>query len=244
MNETKQSTMQTHDEVARLVEVYRHYHGDARIRAQWDERNPGNQAIDRERKRVINELLGDHGFLPLENRRVLDVGCGSGRILSSFLKLGACPENLYGVDLLPERIEQARSQFPDLQFRSMNAEHLEFPDAFFDIVALFTVFSSILDKQMAGNVAQEVIRALRPNGAVLWYDFRYNNPRNPNVRGVKMEDVASFFPDLEKHIQSVTVLPPLSRRLGWLTPMIYPVLGRVPLLRTHYLGLLLKRVKG
>ena len=168
------------------------------------------------------------------------MGCGSGKVLASLLALGAQPENLCGVDLLPDRIAEAQQRYPALQFQCANAEHLDFPDDHFDLVLLFTVFSSILDGQMARNVAHEVSRVLRPSGAVLWYDFRYNNPRNPNVRGITLARIHHLFPELEMHLRTITLLPPLARRLGRLTPMLYPLLAAIPPLRTHYLGLLVK----
>ncbi len=234
--------MSTDHEVERLTHVYRTYRESHAIQAQWDESNPGNRAILRERQWAIRHLLSTHGFLPLTGRRVLEVGCGSGKVLANLLELGARPENLYGVDLLPERIAEAEQHYPDLHLQCANAEQLEFPDASFDLVLLFTVFSSILDGQMACKVAHEVSRVLRPGGAVLWYDFRYDNPRNPNVRGMIKRHIETLFPGLHMRLHTITLLPPLARRLGRLTPVLYPVLAAIPPLRTHYLGVLVKLV--
>ncbi|GAB4279685.1 MAG: hypothetical protein Kow0080_32080 [Candidatus Promineifilaceae bacterium] len=171
---------------------------------------------------------------------MLDIGCGYGHVLAQFEQWGAHPDNLYGIDLLPDRIETARQTYPDFHLFQGNAEHLDFPDAHFDIVLLFTVFSSILDDGMAQNVAREVHRALKPGGAVLWYDFRYNNPSNPHVRGMTKRHICQIFPNFELHLRTITLLPPLARRLGWLTSMLYPALVSIPVLRTHYLGILVK----
>jgi SAM-dependent methyltransferase len=232
--------MPSQHEVERLAQVYRTYRESQAIQEQWDDNNPGNRAILQERQRGIAGILGVHDFLPLTSRRVLEVGCGSGKVLASLQELGARPENLYGVDLLPERIAEARQRYPDLNFQCANAEQLELPDAAFDLVLLFTVFSSILDEQMARNVACEVIRILQPGGAVLWYDFRYDNPRNPNVRGMTKQRIETLFPDFDIRLHAIILLPLLARRLGRLTPVLYPVLAAILPLRTHYLGLLLK----
>ena len=48
-----------------------------------------------------------------------------------------------------------------------------------------TVFSSTLDRRMRQNIAREMLRVLKPEGIVLWYDYHVNNSRNPDVRGVK-----------------------------------------------------------
>jgi ubiquinone/menaquinone biosynthesis C-methylase UbiE len=46
---------------------------------------------------------------PLPDARILDVGCGTGDVLGWFYKRGASPKNLFGIDLVPERIEAARN---------------------------------------------------------------------------------------------------------------------------------------
>jgi len=232
--------MSVSDEVKRLAKVYHGYRQDPAVQARWSAANAGNRWIAEERAREIASLLHSHGFVPLQQRRVLDIGCGYGGVLASLTDLGAQPCDLYGIDLLPDRIEVARRTHPDIHFACGNAEYLEFPDAYCDLVLLFTVFSSILDDRMAGNVANEVRRVLKPGGAVLWYDFRYNNPWNPHVRGMTKRHIRSFFPGFEMHLRTITLLPPLARRLGRLTPVLYPLLAAIPPLRTHYLGLLIR----
>lgn len=75
---------------------------------------------------------------------------------------------------------------------------------------------------------------------MIWYHFRYNNPTNPNVRGMTKRLIRRFFPDFRMKLHSITLLPPLARRLGRLTPVLYPVLAAIPPLRTHYLGVLIR----
>jgi len=228
------------NEIERLIQVYRRYQQDPAVQARWSKTNVGNQWIVEERRRAIATMLQSHGFSPLQDKRVIDLGCGCGDVLASLTYLAAQPCNLYGIDLLPERIKAARRAYPGICFICGNAESLEFPDAHFDLVLLFTVLSSILDDRMAHNVAREACRVLKPGGAVLWYDFRYNNPWNPHVRGMTKYHIRQFFPSFEMHIRSITLLPPLARRLGPLTPILYPLLAAIPLLRTHYLGLIIK----
>lgn len=86
--------MATDQEVERLKEVYRQYRESDTIRAQWSEANPGNRAIIVERSRMLGQMLERAGLLPLTNRRILDIGCGSGKVLASFMQWGALPENL------------------------------------------------------------------------------------------------------------------------------------------------------
>lgn len=181
--------MTTKHETERLRQVYRSYRESRIIQTRWGGSNPGNRAMMDERQQAIKTLLSLRGFLPLTDRKILDVGCGSGRVLASLLELGARPENLYGVDLLPDRIAGAKRQYPDLHFVCANAEQLDFPDAYFDLVLTFTLFSSILDNNMANNAAKEIQRVIKPGGTILWYDFRYNNPyKSPRKRNDTKEN--------------------------------------------------------
>jgi SAM-dependent methyltransferase len=205
---------------------------------RWDPRNRGNQAILAERRRLTRRLLDGAGLLPLAGRRVLEVGSGGGGELAWLRELGATAADLVGVDLLPDRVAAARQAYPQIDFRQANAERLEFADGGFALVLAITVFSSILDRQMASNVAAEIVRVLAPGGALLWYDVRYDSVSNRNVRAVTVARVRELFPSLQGELRTLTLLPPLARRLGPLTPGAYPLLSAFPPLRSHLIGLL------
>lgn len=228
------------DQVERIRQVYQEYDNNFDIQARRAAGNPGNQIIMVERAQAIYDFLHIYNIMPLHERQVLDIGCGRGNLLAMFKDLGALPQDLYGIDLLPDRIKDARRIYPDIRFTCGNAEYLNFPDAFFDLVVLFTVFSSILDNDMAQNVADEVRRVLKHGGAVLWYDFRYNNPWNPNTQGMTKQLIRRHFPCFDMDFRSITLIPPFARRLGRLTRVLYPLLASIPPLRTHYLGLFTK----
>ncbi|MDX1664350.1 MAG: class I SAM-dependent methyltransferase [Candidatus Promineifilaceae bacterium] len=228
------------EEPRRLASVYKAYRADSSIVSRWSTENAGNRLILRERNDALAQLLAQHEYIPLTGRRVLDLGCGSGDVLASLSELGADAGALIGMDLLPERVSRALQKFPTIDFLNGNGENLSFPAQSFDLVLLFTVFTSILDLQVAQNVAAEVERILRPGGSVVWYDFRYDNPRNPHVRGVTRREISALFPSFTRYLHPITLFPPLARRLGPFTMHLYPLLARLPFLRTHYLGLLIK----
>lgn len=227
-------------EVRRLEAVYKTYREDPETLARWSDENPGNRLIVAERRARLGELLRAEGLLPLSSARILDVGCGDGRELAALRDWGAAPDNLFGVDLLEDRVQAARARFPALHFEQGNAERLPFDDGAFRIVQTYTVFSSILDPDMAAHVAAEITRVLQPGGCLVWYDFRFDNPRNPHVRGIRRGRLKALFPGFEGRIETITPLPPLVRRLGGGLDRWYPRLARLPLLCTHYLGLLRK----
>ena len=232
--------MKTENEVKRITKAYDHMLNSATTKARWSQKNIGNQAILEERRQVSKHLFESLAVFPLASKKILDIGCGAGSELAHLLDWGANSDNLYGIDLLSNRIATAKQQFPDIQFQCTNAEQLEFPDNYFDLISLFTVFSSILDHHMAQNITHEITRVLHSGGAILWYDFRYDNPRNSHTKKMTRQHIQQLFPDFHLNLQTVTLVPMLARRLGRLTPSLYFPLAKIPFLRTHYLGLLLK----
>ncbi len=220
--------------------IARAYHDlEARAGSRWDRDNPGNQAMLAERRRWTQKLLDKAGLLPLAGKQVLEVGSGTGGELGWLRELGAANEDLVGVDILPDRVAAARRAYPGIRFDHANAERLEFGDESFDLVLALTIFSSIPSDAMARKVASEVTRVIGPKGALLWYDVRYDSASNPNVKAVPAARIRELFPRLKADLHSVTLLPPLARRLGPLTGA-YAALAAMPPLRSHLIGLLRK----
>lgn len=72
-------------------------------------------------------------FNNLENKRVLDIGCGIGSIFcKALLFYGLNPNNLYSLDLDPKNFE--KDEYPRKNKIVGSAENLNFPENFFDIV--------------------------------------------------------------------------------------------------------------
>ena len=193
-----------------------------------------------ERQRVVLRRFAAQG-LDLPNVRLLEVGCGEGGNLLDLIRMGFAPERLIGVELIEDRFNVARSRLPQaLQLSLGDALAMELPSASQDIVFVSTVFSSILDKATQRALAAAMWRWLRPGGAVLWYDFAVDNPRNPDVRGVARARLRELFPEGDFQTQRITLAPPIARRVCRLHPSLYTVFNTIPLLRTHLLAWITK----
>jgi ubiquinone/menaquinone biosynthesis C-methylase UbiE len=189
----------------------------------------------------IQLLLRRSRHTKLEQTRILDVGCGRGFWLRHFIQWGANPKNLFGIDLLPERIAQGKELCPtDITLELGDASELRFAAESFDLVLQFTVFTSILDFDMKRRIAGEMTRVLKRGGAVLWYDYFRSNPQNADVRGVTAREIHSLFPDLKIFLKRITLAPPLGRIVAPFSPSLYRFLSTLAPLRTHYIGLLQK----
>ena len=196
--------------------------------------------IVQNREKQVLRLLHKFGMSHLEDKRVLDVGCGRGWELRNFVRYGARPENLYGIDLLPERVKEAKSLSPNITFQCGNAEELPYEDETFDIVVQFTVFTSILNSKMKKNIAREILRVLKFRGIILWYDYHIDNPRNSDVKGIKRKEIIELFPNCHLYLRSVTLAPPLTRAIAPYSWLLCNILEKIPFLRTHYLGIIKK----
>jgi len=195
-----------------------------------------------QRTRAIHKAFRRYGFLPLKDKKILDVGCGKGEWLVELETWGARQELLHGIDLDSNRIEKARRRLPAADLRIGHAEELPWPDHTFDLVIQATLFTSILSDTMKQKIATEMLRILKPNGVILWYDFRFNNPHNPNVKAVTAQEIISLFPDAKIEFNKETLAPPITERLirfSWIACLL---LEKIPFLRTHYLGVIRKKI--
>jgi SAM-dependent methyltransferase len=203
--------------------------------------DPSHVLLIQERDSELLSMLSCHGVESLEAKRILEIGCGMGYLLRLFLQWGAHPENVVGIDLLQERIELARKLCPqDVRLECGNAATLDFPDASFDLVMQSVVFSSILDPEMRQQIASEMLRVLRPCSFAMWYDFFVDNPRNPDVRGIRSSEIRNLFPGCRIYLRRITLAPPIGRLVGRYSPFAYMLLSRSKILCTHYVGLIKK----
>lgn len=203
--------------------------------------NPEVLLSAQERERIFVRALLKAGMQPVEHKKVLEIGCGSGGGLMQFMKLGFRPENLAGVELLEERIAAARNLLP-LSVRLFGGDACKFDlgEGKFDLVFQSTVFSSILDLVVQRSLAARMWNLLKPGGSVLWYDFIYDNPRNPDVAGIPIRRVRELFPRGELQFWRVTLAPPISRKVVRIHPALYCFFNAFPMLRTHVVCLIQK----
>ena len=93
--------------------------------------------------------------IPLEGKRILDVGCGINTVLE-FL-----PGRRIGVDPLAEDYKRIHQYPPDVEIRESKGESLPFADASFDVVFCSNVIDHTEDPD---KVISEVTRVLTSRG--------------------------------------------------------------------------------
>jgi SAM-dependent methyltransferase len=113
-------------------------------------------------RRVYEHVVARAG---LRAARVLDVGCGTGRLSLALAEEQAA--RVWGVDVSPEMLAVARAKAPRLRFKQARAEALPFKDGWFDAVVFWLVVH-LVDRPAAFVEAR---RVLAPDGRVVVVTF-------------------------------------------------------------------------
>jgi phosphatidylethanolamine/phosphatidyl-N-methylethanolamine N-methyltransferase len=128
--------------------------------------------------------------------RILEVGVGTGIALPCY----SSENRIVGIDLSEAMLRKARERVEDLslcnveRLEVMDAEHLSFPDASFDVVVAQHVVSTVPHPEMA---LDELARTVKPGGEIVI------------VTRVGAEA------GLRRIVEQI--LQPVVRRLGWRT---------------------------
>lgn len=223
-----------------------------RIRAEYQRRNlevdrdlyapwqPGEIFMIAERERVAAIMLKDLDRFPVAGERCLEIGYGKLGWLGRMVSWGLRESDLHGIELDEERAMVAKGALPNASLRVGNAVDLPWMSSYFRIVIVSTLFSSILDEHVQKVIAREIDRVLMPGGVVLWYDAAVNNPRNKQLKGISRSDIRELFPEYGHHLRSLTLAPPVSRKVAKYSWTAATILSTIPFLRTHLLGVLVK----
>ena len=192
------------------------------------------------RLRAAAVMLHRAGVFPKAGDLCLEVGFGWLGWLGTLLNWGVRERDLHGIDVDPVQVNRGREILPLADLRVGDASHLPWESNRFRLVIASTLFTSLLDQNVRRLAADEITRVLAGGGALLWYDFAVNNPRNPAVRKVSRRELRQLFPRLTGEIRSVTLAPPLARLVAPRSWALATLVEAIPLLRTHLLAVLVK----
>ncbi len=190
-----------------------------------------------ERFAGIVDIVRSHCAAPPEALKLVDLGCGTGGNLLDFIRMGFDPANLIGLELLDDRVQRARELLPSAtQVIAGDATKAPVTDASVNLVFQSVVFSSLLSDIFQAELANAMWRWICPGGGIIWYDFIYDNPKNPDVRAVPLKRIQALFPDAKITARRVTLAPPIARSIGRFGHIPHRALHALPFLRTHILA--------
>lgn len=114
-------------------------------------------------KPLDRELLNRFSAEVVGRGEVCDLGCGPGQVARYLRDTGTA---VFGLDLSPRMLEQARQLNPDICFREGNMMALNLPDEALAGIAAFYAIVNI-PKEALPLVFREMERVLQPGGLLL-----------------------------------------------------------------------------
>ena len=116
-------------------------------------------------------LLKSAGATP--DSKIIDVGCGSGRLASKLAPWSCAP--YLGTDILPSLLDHARGlcNRPDWEFKQTDGQTIPAPNEWADLVCFFSVLTHITHEE-SWQYILESKRELKPGGLLVcsFLEFR------------------------------------------------------------------------
>ena len=109
------------------------------------------------------EMLGHFAEAVGKGGEVCDVGCGPGHVARHLQSLGA---KVFGIDVSPAMVEQARRLNPGIQFQVGDMLELDRPDGTLAAIVAFYAIVNI-PKQSLPTIFREMFRVLQADGLLL-----------------------------------------------------------------------------
>jgi SAM-dependent methyltransferase len=110
-----------------------------------------------------------------QQARILDYGCGYGRILEQLVRVGY--SNSVGADFSEGMLKRCRSTLSQVNLVQSYGDLLPFRERAFDAVVLFAVLTCIPSEKDQRGLLTEIFHVLRPGGLLYISDLLLNSDR-------------------------------------------------------------------
>ena len=124
--------------------------------------------FDRTRQSVTTELQAAADYIKAGDR-VLDLGCGNGRLLKAVVAVNF---DYLGIDDNGQLLDQARRAFPRRGFSLSDILTFDYGQNQWDVVVAVASFHHLLTPQERLQVLRSIHQSLRPSGRLLLTNWR------------------------------------------------------------------------
>ncbi len=117
-------------------------------------------------------------FIPhiKEGDKILDLGCGNGRLIKSLDEADKKYDYL-GIDFSKNIIEQAKQQFPDRKFQVNDISDLDFAANSFDMIFSIATFHHLVSKKERLELLNKINTWLKPGGHLFMTNWNLMQPK-------------------------------------------------------------------
>lgn len=126
----------------------------------------------------------------------LDIGCGSGEMLSFFAGNGFSANNMMGIDFSEVRIQRAIKEYPEIDFATGDLLSLNLHEKRFDLITAFDILSHFKTEEEILQALANIYKHLNKGGIFLWYDIyskdHFNAPANAESSGFNKAQMEYF----------------------------------------------------
>lgn len=161
-------------------------------------------------------ILLEQGLRP--SMRLVDLGCGSGRLASSLHR--EMDVSYVGIDVVEALLEYARMKAPRFEFKLHRELSLPEPDASADMVSAFSVFTHLLHAE-SFIYMQEAFRVLRGGGKLVFSFLEFAEPAHWDIfLATRDATLATNLPHLNMFLER-SVIDVWAGRLGFAPPRYF-----------------------
>jgi len=136
-------------------------------------------------------------FPPLENKAILDLGSGDGRVIGHIKRKQTLKTlDITAVDLSEEMLKIAKKNYPEIKTVQADAKALPFPDSSFDVVICTFLIVHIRD---IDKFFDEVYRVLKTGGIFILTNINQRHPPKLKLSQTEKIVIKSFY-HMPRHV--------------------------------------------